>query len=191
MPHRDTIVGCVTLLTVIGVLSCGGTDAPGEGSAAPAATEPDTSVRNPFGFEDVVDCCGPEVQAFADANALPGGAGDENAESWTRVRASGGYESIDGEWSSRWKIKDGEWSVGTATIQSRGDTIFIHYRDVAEYLLEGERKGNRLVGRYISQAHPTDTSPWVGTIVSNDRIDGVYLVGRWDFRRGAESAGRE
>jgi hypothetical protein len=41
----------------------------------------------------------------------------------------------------------------------------------------------RLVGKYINLSNPAITRPWVGLIVSDQRIDGRWTNGRLDFRR--------
>ena len=35
----------------------------------------------------------------------------------------------------------------------------------------------------VNIINPGDSSPWVGTVVNNHRIDGFWGRGRWDFRR--------
>ena len=39
----------------------------------------------------------------------------------------------------------------------------------------------RLVGKYINLTDPKITRPWIGLIVSNQRIDGRWAGGRLDF----------
>ena len=48
------------------------------------------------------------------------------------------------------------------------------------------------MGRYINQGVPSASTPWVGLIVGDDRIDGVWTSGRWDLRRnlGAGAEGQ-
>ena len=47
----------------------------------------------------------------------------------------------------------------------------------------GSSEGARLVGKYINLTDPKITRPWIGLIVSNQRIDGRWTGGRLDFRR--------
>jgi hypothetical protein len=55
---------------------------------------------------------------------------------------------------------------------------------VRKGLIEARREGaRRLVGKYINLSAPEITRPWIGLIVSNDRIDGRFPEGRLDFRR--------
>jgi hypothetical protein len=51
-------------------------------------------------------------------------------------------------------------------------------------LIDARREdAKRLVGKYINLTNPAITRPWIGLIVSNERIDGRWLGGRLDFRR--------
>ena len=50
-------------------------------------------------------------------------------------------------------------------------------------LIDAQREGTRLVGKYINLTSPAITRPWVGLIVDNRRIDGRFPEGRLDFRR--------
>jgi hypothetical protein len=169
----------------------GDRDAPAqEGVVATAPATPPAEPRNPFGLEDVPDCCGAESQAFAEEAPELGAADDPNAEAWDST-IGGANGSIDGEWAGRWKVDiEGQgWFTGTATIRTIGDRVFVHYRDESEYLLEAMRQGDRLIGRYFNANNEKDRSPWVGRIVDGDRIDGAYIAGRWDFRRGGRTDG--
>jgi hypothetical protein len=77
------------------------------------------------------------------------------------------------------------WITGVAKVRSVGDRVFILHSDKTNvYLMEARREGkNRLVGRYVNTNIPEDTSPWVGVIVDDERIDGIWRFGRWDLRR--------
>jgi hypothetical protein len=138
-------------------------------------------MRNPFSVEDVPDPVGPDVEAFA--ATIPAGdpALDENAIAWVIVATAA--DGLGGAWSSRWRAGTAEWQQGVATVQVVGDRLYILYRDSGTYLIEAERRGDRLVGRYANLKNPKDTSPWVGTIVDDYRIDGHWSGGRWDLRR--------
>jgi hypothetical protein len=61
--------------------------------------------------------------------------------------------------------------------------VFILWKNAMTYLIEAERRGNKLVGRYVNVDKPEDTSPWMGIVVDEYRIDGFYSQGRWDLRR--------
>ena len=51
-------------------------------------------------------------------------------------------------------------------------------------LIEALQTGNgRLIGRYVNITDPRIVRPWVGLIVSPQRIDGRWSGGRLDFRR--------
>lgn len=143
--------------------------------------------RNPFGLADVADPDGADVQEFARTVKLDGGANDANAASWTEDVRFARVDSIDGEWTSRWKGAKAEdpWIVGTATIVSAGDRVYILNKDEGyTYLIDARRVGNnRLVGRQVNATDPNDTYPWVAQIVGAERIDGDWGNGRMDFRR--------
>jgi hypothetical protein len=52
------------------------------------------------------------------------------------------------------------------------------------YLIELRRAGDDLlVGRYKNLTIASDSTPWVGGIISPERIDGRWAGGRWDLRR--------
>jgi hypothetical protein len=138
-------------------------------------------MRNPFSVEDVPDPTGPDVESFVADKQVGDLALDENAIAWVIVATAA--DGLGGAWSSRWKTGDGEWQQGVATVQLDGDRVFILYRDAGTYLVEAQRRGDRLVGRYVNVNNPRDTSPWLGVIVDDYRIDGYWSQGRWDLRR--------
>lgn len=186
--HREAAT--VFIAMCLGLAACTGPSDP-ESSAA----EPEPQVRNPFGLEDIAeDFFGGELEEWAALVELSGGRDDPNAEAWAPLSAQGGFDSIDGKWSSRWSESaksDLAWTTGTATIESVGDRVFFLYRNGEdEYLCEALREGNRLVGTYLNvdPLMSDDNGPWVGLIVGTDRIDGEWLDGRWDFRRVAPDA---
>lgn len=141
--------------------------------------------RNPFGVKDVANPDGEDVQTFARAVKLSGKQADANAVQWVMRATPGDPALLDGSWSSRWGSGAGQQPVtGAATIRSVEDRVYIVYRDkTSAYLIDARRRGDRLVGRYHNLALPGDTTPWVGKIVDNERIDGIWQQGRWDFRR--------
>lgn len=115
---------------------------------------------------------------------------DENAAQWPTDTSSGRYDSLDGEWSSRWNggAASEKWMYGSATCISRGDYSLFLFDDrgltAAVYALICIReRQDRLVGRYVNLDRPEDSTPWVGFIVDHARIDGYWTEGRWDFRR--------
>jgi hypothetical protein len=143
--------------------------------------------RNPFGVEDVSDPNGDDVQAFAREAKLPGDKKDDNAPQWAEKATEGKAGTLDGAWSSRWSggtAGVNNWVFGTATVHTVKDRVYILYKDeTGTYLIDAVRNGNRLVGRYINIAFNGDSTPWVGIIVDNERIDGIWRGGRWDLRR--------
>ena len=162
-----------------------------------------TSVRNPFGKEDVFNPNGKEVKKFASTVNLNGDEKDANAKTWNTKIFQGSPNLLDGEWESRWNrnAEPNSWEPIPAQIKSVGDRIYILLQEAGgEYLMElGRVKKDLLVGRYMGLADSDDSSPWVGRIVNQQRIDGIWSGGRWDLRRkldivaspvgGAETAG--
>src|SRR5262245_23494383 len=110
--------------------------------------------------------------SFAATVPLPGDANDPNAAFWPTAQPEG---SLDGEWAGRWSGGSAadQWAVGTATIQTVGERVYILFRQgdgafLIDARLEG---GNRLVGKYLNLQDHRDTYPWVGLIVNDERID--------------------
>jgi|MudIll2142460700_1097286.scaffolds.fasta_scaffold01650_9 hypothetical protein len=139
-------------------------------------------MRNPFSVEDVPDPTGGDVEDFARTvrpSADP--TTDENALAWVTVATDS--DGLEGAWTSRWRTGDGAWQQGVATLRLDGDRVFILYKDAGTYLIEAQRRGDRLVGRYVNVNLPSDTSPFYGLVVDPYRIDGYWARGRWDLRR--------
>jgi hypothetical protein len=150
------------------------------------AAEPADKPRNPFNVEDVKDPEGKDVKDFAAGEKLAGDAKDANAERWAGKPTGGKAGSLDGEWSSRWNGGSAgqDWIGGTATVKVVGDRVFILYKDKSgTFLIEAKRDGKKLAGRYITVPPSSDTSPWAGVIIDDERIDGIWTEGRWDLRR--------
>jgi hypothetical protein len=185
-------VGWLLCLLMIGTSSWARAGDPRETTAGAAQVKAadearaGSETRNPFGLPDVEDCCGEESRRFADGQS-PGGEDDGNASAWPTA-SSGPHDSIDGSWSGRWRREEEAWVEGTATVETVGDTVFIHFKDEIDYLIEARREGDRLIGRYVNAGQKVDSLYWTGFVVSNERIDGFWPLGRWDFRRGAGEA---
>jgi hypothetical protein len=143
--------------------------------------------RNPFGVGDVTDPDGADVKEFAEKVKLPGDGQDANAAQWSEKPTEGKTASLDGEWFSRWNGGGAanNWEAGTAKVKAVGDRVYILYEDkTGKYLIDARREGKRrLVGRYVNLAAESDSSPWVGVVVDDERIDGEWGSGRWDLRR--------
>jgi hypothetical protein len=149
--------------------------------------------RNPFGVMDVPNPNDLEVARFA-ATATLGAFGDANAEPWGTANETDG--TIDGNWSSRWNggadpgIPDDapyKWKRGSAEARIIGERAYLLFdwdggarRGLIDAMRDGPQK---LVGKYINLSNPAITRPWVGIIVSDQRIDGCWPQGRLDFRR--------
>lgn len=156
---------------------------------------PDTGMsRNPFGVMDVPDPLGAEALAFAAQTVLSGGADDANAMRWAPPDEAA--SSADGIWSSRWNggadpSMPGDtpeaWKVGRGELCTLGDRVYCYFdwdSSRRRGLIEALQTGNgRLIGRYVNITDPRIVRPWVGLIVSPQRIDGRWSGGRLDFRR--------
>jgi hypothetical protein len=141
-------------------------------------------VPNPNDFEVARFAATATLEAFADANAEP----------WGTAHESDG--TIEGNWCSRWNggadpaiPEDAgyKWKRGSAEARIIGERVYLLFdwdRGARRELIDAMREGaNRLVGKYINLSNPAITRPWVGLIVSNERIDGRWPQGRLDFRR--------
>ena len=159
-------------------------------SVSPPAPSPLAGApRNPFGVEDVGDPYGEDVRQFARSIQLPGGSGDRNAAQWSPSVTTGKPGTLDGDWFGRWEFG----SAGTGRIQVVGNRLYVLYTDQAgrmtgkTWILEAVIESrDRLIGRWMQVGRPSDTGPFVGVIVGDDRIDGIWNwggTGRWDFRR--------
>jgi hypothetical protein len=153
-------------------------------------------VRNPFGVVDVPEPLDSDVKEFAAVVELAGGGSDDNAKSWAVPADRANDDTIEGNWSSRWNggadptiagDSANEWKQGQAEVKMAGDRFYVLFDwdgGARKGLIEARRESPaRLVGKYINVTDPQITSPWIGLIVSNERIDGRWLSGRIDFRR--------
>jgi hypothetical protein len=143
--------------------------------------------RNPFNWPDVPNPDGPDVLNFAKENQPKGLSNDLNAPAWPASSVQP-TSTIDGEWFSRWspKASPTNWSTGKAEVRTVGDRIYIKYEEPGgrKHLIDAMRiDDNTLAGRYADLETPQDSTPWVGRIVNNERIDGQWGNGRWDLRR--------
>jgi hypothetical protein len=158
-----------------------------------AAFEEGLGSRNPFGVMDVPNPSDFEVARFAATATLEGFA-DANAEPWGTANKSDG--TIEGSWCSRWNggadptiPEDAayKWKRGSAEARIIGERVYLLFDwecGARRGLIDAMRDGaNRLVGKYINLSNPAITRPWVGLIVSDQRIDGRWPQGRLDFRR--------
>jgi hypothetical protein len=151
--------------------------------------------RNPFGVMDVPNPDDPEVLEFAAGAKLAGTSDDENAKAWTVTSDPDRYGTIEGKWSSRWNggadptipgDTANEWKQGQAEAKVAGDRLYLLFawdNGARRGLIDAHCEGTRLVGKYINLTDPKITRPWIGLIVSNERIDGRWTGGRLDFRR--------
>lgn len=145
-----------------------------------------TSAKNPFGVKDVGPINYEEIRRFAAGVSLPASPTDANAETWAASGKPGeAFTSLEGVWSSRWSggVSGTGWTEGTAQVKKSGDDFFILYEDKGKYLVEGKMEKDLFLGKYVNLNNEQDTGLWVGKVVGNDRIDGQWARGRWDFRR--------
>jgi hypothetical protein len=151
--------------------------------------------RNPFDVMDVPDPNDEDVRTFAAGASLDASTEDDNAKAWNATTEHATAGTVEGHWSSRWNggadptipgdAKE-KWKQGQAEVKLAGERIFLLFdwdNGVRKGLIDARRDGERLVGKYINLTDPAVTRPWIGLIVSNDRIDGRWSGGRLDFRR--------
>lgn len=151
--------------------------------------------RNPFDVMDVPDPDDEEVLKFAADAELAGTSDDANANAWPRDTGRDDHGAIEGDWSSRWNggadptipgDAANKWKQGRAEVKAAGDRLYLLFdwdNGARRGLIDARREGTSLVGKYINLTDPTITRPWIGLIVSNQRIDGRWTGGRLDFRR--------
>jgi len=151
--------------------------------------------RNPFDVMDVPNPNDQEVLGFAACAKLSGTADDENAKAWTAPCDRDQYGEIEGNWCSRWNggadptipgDAANKWKQGQAEVKAAADRLYLLFdwgNGARRGLIDAHREGTRLVGKYINLTDPKVTRPWIGLIVSNQRIDGRWTGGRLDFRR--------
>ena len=138
--------------------------------------------RNPFSVEDVPDPTGGDVEDFVRTVRVPSDPSkDDNALAWVTVATEA--DGLEGAWTSRWRTGNATWQQGVATLRIDGDRVYILYKDADTYMIEAERRDDRLVGRFVKVGAPAETSPFFGVIHDNYRIDGFWKKGRWDLRR--------
>jgi len=153
-------------------------------------------IRNPFGVMDVPDPNDAEVTQFAGRATLDESADDENAQAWGGADSGGHHGTVEGNWSSRWNggadptipgDAADKWKQGQAEVRTTGDRVYLLFdwdSGARKGLIDARREGpRRLVGKYINLSNPAITRPWIGLIVSAQRIDGRWTDGRLDFRR--------
>jgi hypothetical protein len=151
-------------------------------------------VENPFGVLDVPNPYDREVLAFAEKALLDGAPDDENAKAWTSSGEPAA--TVEGRWESRWNggadptipgDTADKWKQGVGELRIAKDRVYLKFDwngGARRGLIEARREGaNRLIGKYINLTNPDIQRPWIGLIVSNDRIDGRFPEGRLDFRR--------
>jgi hypothetical protein len=151
--------------------------------------------RNPFGVMDVPNPNDAEVTRFAAGATLEGSADDVNAATWGTAEGRQ-FETIEGNWSSRWNggadptiagDAADQWKHGRGEARIAGDRVYLYFdwdSGKRKGLIDAKREGpERLVGKYINLTSPAVTRPWIGKIVNDQRIDGRWTEGRLDFRR--------
>ena len=161
-----------------------------------SSVDRDCEIRNPFGVMDVPNPNDQDVLEFAAGAELVGTSDDENAKAWTLPSDRHHYSAIEGHWSSRWNggadptipgDTGNKWKQGQSDVKAADDRVYLLFdwaNGARRGLIDAQREGTtRLVGKYINLTDPKVTRPWIGLIVSNQRIDGRWSGGRLDFRR--------
>jgi hypothetical protein len=159
-------------------------------------SETDPAIRNPFGVMDVPHPNDDGVMQFVRITVPEESATDENATPWSAGDTNDRRSSIEGQWSSRWKgaadptipgDTPDQWKQGRGEAKIVGDRVYLLFdwdSGARRGLIDARREGSRrLVGKYINLNNPEITVPWVGLVVSDQRIDGYFSQGRVDFRR--------
>ena len=159
-------------------------------------SENDLASRNPFGVMDVPNPNDDDVMQFARVTAPEGSADDENAAPWSTGDANYTHDTVEGKWSSRWRgaadptipgDAPDKWKQGQGEARIVGDRVYLLFdwdSGKRRGLIDATREGpRRLVGKYINLNNPEIMVPWVGLVVSDQRIDGYFAQGRVDFRR--------
>jgi hypothetical protein len=145
---------------------------------------------------DVPNPDDPEVLELAAGARLAGASDDENGKAWTTSGDRDQCGSIEGNWSSRWNggadptipgDAASKWKQGRAEVKAAGERVYLLFdwdNGARRGLIDARREGTtRLVGKYINLTDPKVMRPWIGLIVSSQRIDGRWTGGRLDFRR--------
>jgi hypothetical protein len=158
--------------------------------------ESDPAIRNPFRVMDVPNPNDDDVTNYARNTVPEESAADENANPWSAQDNSYQHGTIEGQWSSRWKgatdptipgDAPDKWKQGQGEARIVGDRVYLLFDwdcGARRGLIDARREGpRRLVGKYINLNNPEITVPWVGLVVSDQRIDGYFTQGRVDFRR--------
>ncbi len=159
-------------------------------------SEHDPATRNPFDVMDVPNPNDDDVTNFARNTVPEESAADENAKPWSAQNNSYQHGAIEGQWSSRWKgatdptipgDAPDKWKQGQGEARIVGDRVYLLFdwdSGRRRGLIDARREGpRRLVGKYINLNNPEITVPWVGLVVSDQRIDGYFPQGRVDFGR--------
>jgi hypothetical protein len=109
--------------------------------------------RNPFGVVDVPNPNDLEVIEFAAGVKLSGTSNDENAKARTPPSDRNQYDSIEGNWSSRWNggadptipgDAANKWKHGQAEVRAEEDRIYLVFdwdSGARKGLIDAQREG--------------------------------------------------
>jgi hypothetical protein len=161
-----------------------------------AVSDNDPAIRNPFGVMDVPNPDDDAVMQFARNTVPEQSAADQNADRWSAVDAGYQRGTVEGQWSSRWNgavdptipgDAADKWKHGKGEARIVGDRVYLLFdwdNGARRGLIDARHEGpDRLVGKYLNLNNPEISVPWVGLVVSDQRIDGYFSRGRVDFRR--------
>lgn len=132
---------------------------------------------------------GPDVSNLMKKIDTLGSLNDPNDSIWFHEHSQEFTDELNGFWSTRWNggIARDQWITGIGHLQVYGQYLYVITHDElskVNCLIAARRlDGDRLAGRYINLYVPREVPPWVGRIINKDRIDGLWLQGRWDLRR--------
>jgi hypothetical protein len=117
--------------------------------------------RNQFGVMDVPNPNDQEVLEFATGANLAGTSDDENAIAWLTPSDRNQYDTIEGNWSSRWNggadptipgDAANKWKRGQAEVRTASDRIYILFdwdNGARRGLIDAQREGTtKLVGQF-------------------------------------------
>jgi hypothetical protein len=130
---------------------------------------------------------GQDIKVLSSKLSSCGQKDDPNATPWVTPAKFDGAGKIDGYWGSRWSGGNlgRSWVTGNARVETSKEYVYIVHRDIRTdcFLACHRIEENILLGRWLNIFHPEESTPYVAKIVSNSRIDGFWLEGRWDLQR--------
>jgi hypothetical protein len=127
--------------------------------------------RNPFDVMDVPNPDDQDVLKFAAGVTLTGTSDDENGKAWTTPGHHDQYDTIEGNWSSRWNggadptipgDTENKWKQGQAEVKATGNRLYLLFNwdnEARRGLIDAHRDGATLIGKYINLTDPKIVRP--------------------------------